>query len=207
MIALPTLERFVRRSEQARAQRAGTTCELCGAKMSEQHRHVVDKTARRLLCACTACVIAFDGDGPGRFRTVPDRHRVRRDPSIDATVLDMLAVPVGLAFFFRSSTLARWVAVFPSVAGPTEAELPDEAWAALEARSALARELASDIEALLVHRTRDGRCAGYIVPVDECYELIALLRRHWRGIDGGDDARRVIAELFANLDERCGGIS
>ncbi len=207
MIALPTLERFVRRAEQARAQRAGTTCELCGAKMSEQHRHVVDKTARRLLCACTACVIAFDGDSPGRFRTVPDRRRVKRDTSIDAAILDTLAVPVGLAFFFRSSTLARWVAVFPSVAGPTEAELPDEAWAALEARSALVRELASDIEALLVHRTRDGKCAGYIVPVDECYELIALLRRHWRGIDGGDDARRVVAELFAGLDERCGGVA
>ncbi len=207
MIALPTLERFVRRAEHARAQRAGTTCELCGAKMSEQHRHVVDKTARRLLCACTACVIAFDGDSPGRFRTVPDRRRVRRDGSIDAAMLDKLAVPVGLAFFFRSSTLARWVAVFPSVAGPTEAELPDEAWAALEARSALARELASDVEALLVHRTRDGRCGGYVVPVDECYELIALLRRHWRGIDGGDDARRVIADFFTGLDERCGGLA
>ena len=205
MTSLPTLERFVRRAKSARVARAGTQCELCGAKMPEEHRHVVDRTARRLLCACTACVLAFDGDIPGRFRTVPGRLRVVRDSSIDTAVLDALSVPVGLAFFFRSSALERWVAVFPSVAGPTEAELPPEAWRALEARSALARGIAADIEALLVLRTRDSRCNAYVVPVDQCCELIAVLRRHWRGIDGGDDVRRAIAEFFAQLDERCGG--
>lgn len=206
MTSLPTLERFVRRAKSAKFARAGTQCELCGARMPEEHRHVVDRTARRLLCACTACVVAFDGDIPGRFRTVPGRLRVVRDASIDTTALDALSVPVGLAFFFRSSALERWVAVFPSVAGPTEAELPPEAWSGLEARSALARGISPDVEALLVHRTRDARCSGYLVPVDQCYELIALLRRHWRGIDGGDDVRRAIAGFFAQLEERCGGV-
>ena len=112
---------------------------------------------------------------------------------------------MGLAFFFRSSSLGRWVAAFPSIAGATEAELPDEAWAAIEARSERVRRMARDVEALLVRRHRAARYDGFIVPVDVCYELTGLLRQKWRGIDGGDEARAALDELFASLGRSSGG--
>jgi len=63
----------------------------------------------------------------------------------------------------------------------------------------------ADVEALLVRRHRDARYDGFIVPVDVCYELTGLLRQKWRGIDGGDEARAALDELFASLRTRSGG--
>ena len=44
------------------------------------------------------------------------------------------------------------------------------------------------------------RC--YIVPIDLCYELVGVLRRCWRGFDGGEDARRALREYFARIEAR-----
>jgi hypothetical protein len=207
MTQLASLERFVQRVRRAKTARAGARCEVCAVAIGPAHRHVVDRIDRRLLCACTGCVLAFDGEQPARFRTVPDRREAEAIDLFGDQDFDALGIPVGLAFFFRSSSLGRWVAAFPSVAGATEAELPEEAWAAVEARSDRVRGMASDVEALLVRRHRDATYDGFIVPVDVCYELTGLLRQKWRGIDGGDEARAALDELFANLarDGRRGG--
>ncbi|MDB5217264.1 MAG: hypothetical protein JWO86_5191 [Myxococcaceae bacterium] len=199
MTQLASLERFVARIRRNQRARAGARCEVCGEAIGPAHRHVVDRTDRRLLCACTGCVIAFDGEQPARFRSVPDRRHAESIELFGDRDFDALGIPVGLAFFFRSSSLGRWVAAFPSVAGATEAELPEDAWAALEARSDRVRRMASDVEALLVRRHRDARYEGFIVPVDVCYELTGLLRQKWRGIDGGDEARAALDALFADL--------
>jgi len=202
---LASLERFAERIRRAKRAREGARCEVCGDAIGPAHRHVVDRIERRLLCACTGCVLAFDGEQPARFRTVPDRARAQAIDLFSDADFDALGIPVGLAFFFRSSSLGRWVAAFPSIAGATEAELPDEAWAAIEARSERVRRMASDVEALLVRRHRDARYDGFIVPVDVCYELTGLLRQKWRGIDGGDEARAALDELFASLGRSSGG--
>jgi uncharacterized protein DUF5947 len=206
---LTSLERFAKRVRRAKRAREGARCEVCGEAIGPAHRHVVDRVDRRLLCACTGCVIAFDGEQPARFRSVPDRRHAEAIELFSDRDFDALGVPVGLAFFFRSSTLKRWVAAFPSIAGATEAELPEDAWTAIEARSDRVRSMASDVEALLVRRHRDARYDGFIVPVDVCYELTALLRQKWRGIDGGDEARAALDELFAELARsgRKGGAS
>lgn len=205
MMELASLERFAERIRRAKRAREGARCEVCGDAIGPAHRHVVDRIERRLLCACTGCVLAFDGEQPARFRTVPDRARAQAIDLFSDADFDALGIPVGLAFFFRSSSLGRWVAAFPSIAGATEAELPDEAWAAIEARSERVRRMASDVEALLVRRHRDARYDGFIVPVDVCYELTGLLRQKWRGIDGGDEARAALDELFASLGRSSGG--
>jgi hypothetical protein len=199
MTQLASLERFVARIRRAKRDRETAHCEVCGEAIGSAHRHVVDRVDRRLLCACTGCALAFDGEQPARFRAVPDRMHAEALDLFREGDLEALGVPVGLAFFFRSSTQKRWVAAFPSVAGATEAELPEDAWAALEARSDRVRNMASDVEAVLVRRRRDARYDAFIVPVDLCYELTGLLRRKWRGIDGGDEARGALDELFAGL--------
>jgi hypothetical protein len=198
-VNLGSLTRFARR---VRRDAEGERCDLCGVAIAERHRHVVDRLERRLLCACAACGPAFVDVRVGRFRTVPER--VRRDESgtIEKKDLQTLGVPVGLAFFFRSSALERWVGIFPSPAGPTEAELPEGAWETLVAKSEIAAAIEADVEALLVRSERDGRTHVFLVPIDVCYALTALLRSGWRGIDGGDEARRALDDFFAALAER-----
>ncbi|MDB4935527.1 MAG: hypothetical protein JWP87_2499 [Labilithrix sp.] len=199
MTSLRALERYAR---GARRARAGARCELCALAIAEQHRHVVDCTLQKLLCVCVACTLAFSGKKQGRFRTVPDRVRVDPSWTLDDARLHALGVPVGLAFFVRQSSTGRWMAVFPSPAGPTEAELDDGAWDAFAGDAALVHGIEEDVEALLVRRTRDGRCACFVVPVDVCYELTALLRTGWRGIDGGNEAREALEAFVARLAER-----
>ena len=55
--------------------RAGERCELCGAELPMQHDHLVEIASRKLLCACGACAILFDGQVSPRYRRVP--HNVQ----------------------------------------------------------------------------------------------------------------------------------
>jgi hypothetical protein len=198
--SLRALERFAQRARRARDV---ARCEVCATPIGDEHRHVVEVAVRRLLCACSACALAFAGAEHARFRTIPEE--IRGDPSWVLTErdLEVLGVPVGLAFFFRPSSAKRWLAVFPSPAGATEAELDETAWKSFATGQPLVEGIQEDVEALLVHRRRNGRCSCFVVPVDACYALTALLRRGWRGIDGGDDARAALEEFFDRLAKRC----
>jgi hypothetical protein len=40
----------------------------------------------------------------------------------------------------------------------------------------------------------------YVVPVDVCFELIGLIRLHWRGFSGGDKVWEEVERFFAKLD-------
>jgi hypothetical protein len=199
---IASLSRFTRRARRAAE---GERCEMCGLALASPHRHVVDREGRRILCACAPCALAFTGLAVGRFRTVPDRVRAEAAGAIGVEDLRALGVPVGLAFFYRPSSLGRWIGVFPSPAGPTEAELPEGAFDALASKSAVVREIEDDVEALLVRSGRDGRSAVLAVPIDVCWELSALLRRGWRGVDGGDEARRSLDAFFEALEQRANG--
>jgi len=42
----------------------------------------------------------------------------------------------------------------------------------------------------------------YIVPVDACYELVGLIRLKWKGLSGGEEAWKAIAEFFAGLRKK-----
>jgi hypothetical protein len=41
-----------------------------------------------------------------------------------------------------------------------------------------------------------------MVPLDLCYELVALVRQTWHGIDGGDAARAELDRYFERLRRR-----
>jgi hypothetical protein len=110
---------------------------------------------------------------------------------------------VRLAFVFYNSTLRRWHASYPGVAGAIESEVPAGKWEQLARELPALREIAPDVEALLVWGPMGAaQLECFIVPVDVCYELAGLCRTHWRGFDGGDDVRREMDAFFARLRSR-----
>jgi hypothetical protein len=69
-------------------------------------------------------------------------------------------------------------------------------------------EMQADVTALLVNRIGHARGVSpaeyYLVPIDECYKLVGLIRMHWRGLSGGSEVWREIGAFFAALKKRAG---
>jgi hypothetical protein len=180
-------------------------CDMCAAPVAPGHRHLVDLDDRRLLCACRACALLFDSKaaGGGHLRLVPTRRRRLEGFVLDDARWDRLRIPVDMAFFFHSTPAERVSAFYPSPAGPTECLLELEAWTELEAANPVLGELEPDVEALLVRRTGDLR-EHWLVPIDDCYELVGLIRTHWRGFGGGEEVWAEIDRFFDDLPTREG---
>jgi Family of unknown function (DUF5947) len=197
------LQRLARAAETASAVApAGERCELCGDPLPEAHRHIVDVRARSLLCACRACVLLLDRDGAGgaHFRLVPERRRYLEGFRLGDAAWEALAIPVGLAFFFHATTAGRVVAFYPGPMGATESALELEAWRDLVAANPALADLEPDVEALLVNRTR-GAHEHWLVPIDDCYRLVALIRTRWHGFSGGPEVREATTRFFDDLRE------
>ncbi|MDH6285601.1 DUF5947 family protein [Rhodococcus sp. NM-2] len=183
----------------------GERCDMCAVPIADAHQHVVNVQDRQLMCVCRGCYLLFtDESAELRFRAVPERYLSFPDFELAPGRWDELEIPVGLAFVFRNSLLAKTVAFYPGPAGATESELPLDAWdGVLAANPALGR-LSADTEALLLrvpeHGGGDPEC--YLVPIDACYQLVGELRQVWRGFDGGQDARRVIDTFFETVRAR-----
>jgi hypothetical protein len=178
-------------------------CELCAAPVESGHRHLVDVAARTLCCACRACALLFDrppGDG-ARYRLVPDGRWNLPDFLLSDADWDALRIPVDTAFFFDDSAAGRVVAFYPSPAGAVESNLDLADWARLAGANPVLSRLTPDVEALLVHRTPTGR-EHWLVPIDDCYGLVGLIRTHWSGLAGGPAVWREIGEFFAGLRAR-----
>ena len=176
---------------------------MCAEPVADGHSHVVNLDSRQIMCTCRACWLLFTHQGAagGRYRAVPDRYL--RDPAfqLDEVGWEALQIPVRVAFFFNNSDLGRVVAFYPSPAGATESLLPLEAWAEVVAANPVMTDLIPDVEALLIQRAGDGfEC--FLVPIDACYELVGLVRMHWKGFDGGQEAWEAIDGFFDAVRER-----
>jgi hypothetical protein len=187
----------------AGAGQAGGRCELCSVPIGDDHDHVVNLEARNLLCACRPCCLLFTqaGAARGRYRAVPDRYLRDPDFALSEAQWDALQIPVGMAFLFHNSSLGRTVALYPSPIGATESLLPLGTWdEVLRANPGLA-DVEPDVEALLLRRRQDGfEC--FLVPIGACYELVALVRLHWQGFEGGAEAWAAIDAFFDRLRAR-----
>jgi hypothetical protein len=174
-------------------------CGLCGLPIPDQHRHVLDVDRHELHCACRACSILFDHSGAGghHYRLIPDRRDVL-EVDLDDLAWRALGIPVEMAFFVRESETERVRAFYPSPAGATESELPLEAWGEIETANPALAELESDVEALLVNRTGPATEA-FVVGIDQCYRLVAVVRTHWQGFTGGAEVWREIEDFFSRL--------
>ena len=178
-------------------------CELCATEIPAGHGHIADLEQSALSCACRACYLLFTHAqaGRGRYRAVPDRYL--HDPARRLSVgeWDEFEIPVGLAFFLRSSQRGEVSAFYPSPAGATESTLNLQAWDRLTVAHPLLAAADADVEAILICRTESG-VEYFLVPVDACYELAGRMRLHWRGFDGGAEARQSIAEFLSLVRSR-----
>jgi len=189
--------------------RAGATspgeekCEFCATGIAPGHGHVADLEQSSLMCACRACYLLFTHGqaGRGRYRSVPDRYLEDPGRPMTAGEWDLLDIPVGLAFFLRSSATGEVTGFYPSPAGATQCRLDLAAWDRLAAAHPLLAAIAPDVEAALICRTDEG-VEHFLVPVDACYELAGRMRRHWRGFDGGEQARQSIAGFLGQVRSR-----
>jgi hypothetical protein len=204
-MATATSSRLRRLAQQSTGEREATLerCELCSAPIPAEHRHLLDVRSRELMCACRPCTILFDrrAASAGHYRLVGDRRLTLADFELDDLMWEELRLPVDMAFFFHSSAAERVMAFYPSPMGPTESLLGLEAWQALEAANPVLRTLDPDVEALLVNRARDAR-QHWIVPIDECYSLVGLIRTRWRGLTGGTELWQELGRFFERLDAR-----
>jgi hypothetical protein len=189
----------------ARRERPLERCELCSAGIRPDHSHLIELAQRKLLCTCEPCAILFSGQGV-KFKRVP--RRVLSNPGFNLSDAEWngLMVPINMAFFFKSSLENRVIALYPSPAGATESLLALESWDDIVARNPILNEMESDVEGLLVNRLGYSRgysaAEYYLLPIDECYKLVGLIRMHWKGLSGGTEVWQELGGYFASLKAR-----
>jgi hypothetical protein len=199
---LGTLQRFARRTTLEER------CELCGAAVAAEHEHLVEPSKRRFVCACQACAILFSGQEGQRYKRVPARIRMLPDFRLTDAQWDSLLVPINMAFFFKVSPSGRVTAIYPSPAGATESLLPLETWDQIVEENPQLHSMEADVEALLVNRL--GAVRGFpvnqyfLLPVDQCFKLVGLVRANWRGLSGGPELWQALEDYFAALTARAG---
>jgi hypothetical protein len=175
-------------------------CELCSVPLPADHSHLVEPAKRRLLCVCRGCHILFGDRADTRYRQVPGHSQVLENFLLSDADWDALGLPIGLAFFQKTSE-GRVLVFYPGPAGPTESRLDLSAWSSLAANNPVVAEQQPDVEALLINRVNGAR-EYYKVPIDRCYALVGLIRTHWRGVSGGEEAWKAIANFMNDLRER-----
>ncbi len=194
------LRQFARRE-----QRPVERCELCSLDLRPDHPHLIELSRRKLLCTCDACALLFSGQAT-KYKRVPRRfHALPRFHLSDAE-WNGLMVPINMAFFFQNSLEDRVIAMYPSPAGATESLLALESWNDIVERNPVLNGMEADVEALLVNRLGYSRgysaAEYYLLPIDECYKLVGLIRMHWKGLAGGTEVWQKLGEFFASVKQR-----
>ena len=184
----------------APAATAGTAgCELCPIGIGEDHRHLLHLVERRIICVCETCWSMRSGDP--EFRPPGSRTLWLEDFVMADEIWSAFQIPIGLAFLMRSSVAGAVVALYPSPVGATESELELTAWDALCAANPILDQLEPDAEALIVNRTTDPHQYA-IVPVDQCYSMVGLVKSRWEGITGGRGVEEAVGEFFERVRAR-----
>ena len=108
-----------------------------------------------------------------------------------------LLIPISLGFLYRSSSAQVTLACYPSPFGIVEATVDEEPWRQVVSTNPTLAGMRDDVEALLVNRLR-GQREYFLAPIDRCFELTGIVRRHWQGMNGGD---RVWLEVHQYLEK------
>lgn len=180
-------------------ERDGERCDLCGTTIPADHRHLLQLEERRIDCSCESCWAMRSGDL--EYRPVGTRTAWLPDLELSAERWASFGIPIGLAFFMRSSVAGGMVGLYPSPAGATECELDLSAWDALRADNPVLESLEADAEGLIVNRLSSPPQHA-IAPIDECYRMVGLVKASWEGISGGSGLERALEGFFEELRER-----
>ena len=182
-------------------QQAAEKCDFCSVSVQTNHTHFMNAGNRKLLCACPACVVLLGEQAESKYKKVPDSIRFLPAFHLTDEQWDRLSIPIQIAFFFYNSTDRKITSYYPSPSGPIESLLPLDCWNEVTANNPLLNEMQPDVEALLVNRmnaTRDY----YLVPIDECYALVGIMRLHWKGFSGGTGVWNRINRFFDELRKK-----
>jgi Family of unknown function (DUF5947) len=174
----------------------GGHCELCPISLADDHKHLLDLDERRIVCVCPTCWSMRSGDA--RYRPTGSRTLWLEDFALPDDLWAAFQIPIGLAFFMRSTETGNVVGLYPSPAGATECELDLEAWDELVAANPVLEDLDADAEALIVNRLADPH-AHAIAPLDDCYRLVGIIKATWEGISGGAEMEAAVARYFEGL--------
>jgi hypothetical protein len=173
--------------------------------LRSDHPHLIEVAQRKFICTCDACAILFSGQGV-KFKRVPRRVVYFPNFNLSDSEWNGLMVPINMAFFFRSSLEDRVIALYPSPAGATESLLSLESWNEIVSRNPILNDMESDVEGLLVNRLGYSRgysaAEYYLLPIDECYKLVGLIRMRWKGLSGGTEVWQELGEFFTSLKSR-----
>lgn len=187
------LQQFVRKTpERAEA------CELCAARIAPDHSHLLELEKRQVTCACEPCAILFGGNARQRYRRIPRDFRRLSDFIMDDQEWDALLIPINLAFFVYNSAAGKMVANYPSPGGAMESALDLEYWNAIVERNPVLKKFEPDVEALLVNRIANPS-QYYRAPIDQCFRLVGIVRKHWHGLSGGQEVWIEIDRFFSRL--------
>jgi hypothetical protein len=189
------LKRFSRRRS------AEERCELCSVELSPVHQHLLDPKSRQIVCCCDGCAILFCGQAGAHYLRVPRRIRALSDFQMADLQWESLMIPINLAFFYRDGAAGKMMAMYPSPAGAIESLLSLESWAEIAAEHPALQTIEPDVETFLVNRV-SVPAEYYIVPIDECFRLVGLIRMHWRGLSGGTDVWKEVHNFFTELKSR-----
>lgn len=182
-------------------------CEMCSREVPVEHPHLLEPTTQKLICSCDACAILFSGGRGLKYKRIPRDVRFLADFRLSDAQWDELMIPIEMAFLFYSSPHQRVMAYYPSPAGATESLLLLDAWNEVLRDNPGLEEMQADVEALLVNRIGSARGVKpeyYIVPIDQCFKLVGLIRLHWHGLSGGTEVWREVGEFFAALKSKTG---
>jgi Family of unknown function (DUF5947) len=182
------------------ADDAGTEhCDLCGIGIADDHRHLLELVQRRIVCSCETCWAMRSGEGD--YRPVGNRTLWLPELDVPDDLWASFQIPIGLAFFMRSTVTACVVAMYPSPAGATESELHFETWQRMVALNPALGDLEPDIEGLIVNRLTEPAVYA-IAPIDVCYALTGAIKLTWEGISGGAGVGEAVTRFFDELRDR-----
>ena len=185
----------------ARRRSAAERCELCSAELSPVHQHLLDPKNRQILCSCDGCALLFCGQAGAHYLRVPRRIRALAGFQMADLQWEGLMIPINLAFFYFDSAANKMMAMYPSPAGAIESLLSLESWNEIAADHPELQTMEADVETFLVNRVGSAT-QYYILPIDECFRLVGLIRIHWRGLSGGAEVWREINQFFEDLKSR-----
>lgn len=193
-----------------------------------RHMLDADRSAVLCTCGPCALLFGQSAAGGRHYLLLPERRLRLGGFRIGPMLWARLGVPVGLAFFVRDGASGQVSVGYPSPLGVTRSAVGPEVWEEVTRGYPESAGIADDVEALLVHRTNgtggaDGWASPqspastginetteskettestdehWIVPLDDCYRLAAVVRTHWRGLSGGPEVREHIDAFFAGL--------
>jgi len=180
-------------------------CALCGARIAEHpaHPHLLAASAGRVVCACGPCALLFAGDSGGAYRRLPEAVVAYGEPRLSDADWQVLGVPIRLCCFVRR-TANEIECIYPSPAGPVRSALGADATALLVRYYPTLPSLERSVEAILLCAVGEQRQA-FRLPIDECFRLVGLARRHFRGATGGAAWWSALDGWLTELCERSRG--